>query len=463
MTKPKLLIVDDEEAIRSQMQWALNDEYEVFLAEDRATALAQMQRERPSLIALDLGLPPAPRGAEEGLKTLGEILAVDRQTKVVVITGNQDSANALKAIEQGAFDFFAKPADLQEVRVVLKRAALLSNLERENAALRRQITQQGFEEIVGASPPMQRVFASIRKVASTDASVLVVGESGTGKELVAKAIHRSSNRAQNPFVTINCGAIPETLLESELFGHEKGAFTSADARRKGKFEYADSGTLFLDEIGELPPSLQGKLLRFLQEHQIERVGGRETIPLDVRVIAATNRDLKRETAEKQFREDLFYRLSVITISLPPLRDRDDDTVLLANAFLHQFAWQYQKEFTGLSADALDAIQSSPWPGNVRELEHRMKRAVIMAEGKVITAHDLELEAPTGEGRVVSLREVREEAERKHIRIVLQRCQGNISQAAAELGVSRPTLHELIKRHHLRKDTPPPSDPSENDR
>ncbi len=463
MTKPKLLIVDDEDVIRNQMQWALNDEYDVFLAEDRATALAQMQRERPSLVALDLGLPPAPRGAEEGLKTLGEILAVDRQTKVIVITGNQDNANALKAVEQGAFDFFAKPADLQEVRVVLKRAALLSNLERENAALRRQITQQGFEEIVGASAPMQRVFAAIRKVANTDASVLVVGESGTGKELVAKAIHRAGNRAQNPFVTINCGAIPETLLESELFGHEKGSFTSADARRKGKFEYADSGTLFLDEIGELPSSLQGKLLRFLQEHRIERVGGRETIPLDVRVIAATNRDLKRETAEKRFREDLFYRLGVVTIPLPPLRERDDDAVLLANAFLHQFAWQYQKEFKGLSGEALKAIRNSPWPGNVRELEHRMKRAIIMAEGKVITTHDLELAAPTGESPALSLREVREEAERKHIRTVLQRCNGKISQAALELGISRPTLHELIKRYQLRKDFPAPSAVSGDDR
>jgi two-component system NtrC family response regulator len=451
MTKPKLLIVDDEEPIRNQMRWALNDDYDVLLAEDRHSALEQMTQQRPGLVALDLGLPPHPRNAEEGLKTLGEILAVDHQTKVVVITGNQETASALKAIEQGAFDFFAKPADLNEVRVVLKRALLLSSLERENTALRTRIIQQSFEEIMGESPPMQRVFAAIRKVAGTDASVLVMGESGTGKELVAKAIHRSSNRRQGPFITINCGAIPETLLESELFGHEKGAFTNADARRKGKCEYADGGTLFLDEIGDLPIALQVKLLRFLQEHQIERVGGREMIPLDVRVIAATNRDLKLELAEKRFREDLFYRLSVVTIVLPPLRERDDDVVLLTNAFLHQFAWQYQKEVNGVSVEALEALRNATWPGNVRELEHRVKRAVIMTEGQVLTTRDLEMDTPESARPTVSLREIRDEAERKHVTAVLRRCQGNISQAAIQLGVSRPTLHELTKKYRIGKD------------
>jgi two-component system NtrC family response regulator len=450
MTKPKLLVIDDEEAIRNQMRWALIDEYEVLLAEDRPSAVLVMKQERPELVALDLGLPPAPRDAEEGLRTLSELLAVDRQAKVIIITGNHDRANALRAVEQGAFDFFAKPADLQEVRVVLKRALRLSQLERENIALRQRLSEHGFGEIMGESPAMQSVFATIRKVATTDASVLVVGESGTGKELVAKAIHRASAHREAPFVVINCGAIPEALLESELFGHEKGAFTSADARRKGKFEYADGGTLFLDEIGELPLSLQVKLLRFLQEHHIERVGGRELIPLNVRVIAATNRDLKRDVTEKRFRDDLYYRLGVVTIALPPLRDRHGDALLLARAFLQDFARQYQKEIKGFAADAVDAIQRAAWPGNVRELEHRVKRAVIMADGQVVGAHDLELQSAAAGGPVRHLREVRDEAERRHVQSVLRRCEGNISQAAIELGISRPTLHDLIKKYGIRK-------------
>lgn len=448
MSKPKLLVVDDEEAIRNQMKWALNDEYEVLLAEDRASAVSLMNAEHPGLVALDLGLPPAPRDAEEGLKTLNELLAIDRRAKVVVITGNHDRANALRAVEQGAFDFFAKPADLDEVRVVLRRALRLSQLEGENEALRRELADRGFDEIIGESHPMQKVFVTIRKVATTDASVLVTGESGTGKELVAKAIHRASDRRDGPFIVINCGAIPDTLLESELFGHEKGSFTHADTRRKGKFEYAEGGTLFLDEIGELPPALQVKLLRFLQEHQIERVGGRELIPLNVRVIAATNRDLKRDVAEKRFRDDLYYRLGVITLLLPPLRERDGDALLLARAFLHRFGLHHRKDVAGLSADAINAIRAYPWPGNVRELEHRVKRAVIMADRKVLTAQDLELEDPAGDTPTRPLRDVRDEAERRHVQAVLKRCGGNVSQAATELAVSRPTLHELIKKYRI---------------
>ncbi|MEW6684322.1 MAG: PEP-CTERM-box response regulator transcription factor [Nitrospirota bacterium] len=450
MNKPKLLVIDDEEAIRNQMRWALIDEYEVLLAEDRASAVRQMKQERPELVALDLGLPPAPRDAEEGLQALSEILAIDRQAKVIVITGNNDRANALRAVEQGAFDFFSKPADLQEVRVVLKRALRLSELERDNLTLRQQLAERGFDEIMGESEPMQKVFAAIRKVATTDASVLIVGESGTGKELAAKAIHRASARRDAPFVVINCGAIPETLLESELFGHEKGSFTHADTRRKGKFEYAEGGTLFLDEIGDLPLPLQVKLLRFLQEHQIERVGGREVISLNIRVIAATNRDLKRDVADKRFRDDLYFRLGVVTITLPPLRERGDDVMLLARAFLQRFWHDGQKEVRAFSADAADAIQRFPWPGNVRELEHRIKRAVIMADDSVVTAGDLELEPAVGGSATRPLREVRDEAERRHIQFVLQRCEGNISRAATELGISRPTLHELIKKYGLRK-------------
>jgi two-component system NtrC family response regulator len=450
MTKPKLLVVDDEEAIRNQMRWALADEYDVLLAEDRPSALEQMKQARPDAVLLDLGLPPAPRDATEGLQALGELLAADRQAKVIVITGNHDRANALLAMEHGAFDFFSKPADLQEVRIVLKRALRLAQLERENDALRQRLGEQGFEDILGESAPMQKVFAVIRKVATTDASVLIVGESGTGKELVAQAIHRSGDRRDGPFVVINCGAIPETLLESELFGHEKGSFTHADARRKGKFEYADNGTLFLDEIGELPLSLQVKLLRFLQDHRIERVGGRELIPLNVRVIAATNRDLKRAVAEGRFRDDLYFRLGIVPIAMPPLRERDNDAVLLARTFLHRCASQYRKDTRGFSTDAVAAVRAFTWPGNVRELEHRVKRAMIMTDGPMITAQDLELEAPADASPTRPLRDVRDEAERRHVQAVLERCGGNISRAAGELAVSRPTLHELIKKYGLRK-------------
>ncbi len=431
------------------MKWALGNDYDVILAEDRKSALEQMRLQRPLLVALDLGLPPAPREAEEGLRTLSEILSADPQAKVIVITGNQEKSNALKAIEQGAFDFFAKPVDLQEVKLVFRRAALLSNLELENIALRKQVIQRGFEEIVGESPPMQRVFSVIRKVATTDASVLLMGESGTGKELVAKAIHRSSNRRQGPLITINCGAIPEALLESELFGHEKGSFTSADTQRKGKFEYADGGTLFLDEVGELSAGLQVKLLRFLQEHRIERVGGRETIQVDVRIIAATNRDIKQEITEKRFREDLYYRLGVVTLVVPPLRERIEDAVLLAKVFLQTFSLQYQKEITGFSGEALAAIKTYPWPGNVRELENRVKRAVIMSEGRLLTTTDLELPVEATVSK--SLREVRDQLEKEQIQKALIKNNWNISKAASELDISRPTLHVLIKKYQMAKD------------
>ncbi|MFZ5862789.1 MAG: PEP-CTERM-box response regulator transcription factor [Nitrospirota bacterium] len=456
MTKPRLLVVDDEEAIRNQMRWALADEYDVLLAEDRSSALEQMKQTRPDAVLLDLGLPPAPREATEGLQALAELLAADRQAKIIVITGNHDRANALRAVEQGAFDFFSKPADIPEVRVVLKRALRLAELERENDALRQRLGERGFEDIVGESTAMQKVFAVIRKVATTDASVLIVGESGTGKELVAQAIHRSGDRRDGSFVVINCGAIPETLLESELFGHEKGSFTHADARRKGKFEYADNGTLFLDEIGELPLSLQVKLLRFLQDHRIERVGGRELIPLNVRIIAATNRDLKRAAAEGRFRDDLYFRLGIVTITMPPLREREHDAMLLARTFLQRFAGQYHKEVRGFSADAAAAIRAGSWPGNVRELEHRVKRGVIMADGALLTAQDIEMDLPADASPTRSLRDVRDEAERRHVQIVLERCGGNVSRAASELAVSRPTLHELIKKYGLRK--PPETDP-----
>jgi two-component system NtrC family response regulator len=450
MERAKLLIVEDEETIRGQMQWALSDDYEVLLAGDRLNALEKVRTDRPTLILLDLGLPPSPRRGEEGLRALGEILAFDREAKVIVVTGNQDREYALKAIGQGAFDYFLKPADIDELKTVLKRALHIASLEKENIGKDYHPGLPFFDEILGESPSMQNVFDLVRKVSATDVSVMVQGESGTGKELIARAIHRSSHRKDAPFVPINCGAIPENLLESELFGYEKGAFTGADAQKRGRIEYADGGTLFLDEIGELPLSLQVKLLRFLQEHKVERVGGRETIPVDVRVIAATNKDLKEEIGENRFREDLYYRLGVVTITMPPLRDRAGDTVLLAKAFLQTFSVNYRKAVKGFRADALDAIASYDWPGNVRELENRVKRAVVMCEGKFVVPGDLELDAYRESSVPKSLRQIREETEKYHVKKALEKHDGNISSAARELGVSRPTFHDLMKKYRLSR-------------
>jgi two-component system NtrC family response regulator len=450
MERIKLLIVEDEEAIRGQMRWALADDYDVLLAGDRMSALEKVRTDRPPLILLDLGLPPSPRRGEEGLKALGEILAFDRGAKVIVVTGNQDREHALKAIGQGAFDYFLKPADIEELKTVLKRAHHIALLEKENIGNDHLPGLPVFEEILGESPSMQQVFALVRKVSATDVSVLIQGESGTGKELIARAIHHSGNRKDASFVPINCGAIPENLLESELFGYEKGAFTGADAQKRGKIEYADRGTLFLDEIGELPFLLQVKLLRFLQEHKVERVGGRETIPVDVRVIAATNKDLKEEIGENRFREDLYYRLGVVTITVPPLRERAGDAVLLAKAFLEAFSTNYRKAIKGFRDDALDAITTYDWPGNVRELENRVKRAVVMCEGNFVVSGDLELDASRDSAVPKSLRQIREETEKYHVKKTLEKHDGNISRAARELGVSRPTLHDLISKYHLSR-------------
>ena len=451
MEKPKLLIVDDDEGIRNQMKWALSDAYDVYLAEDRESALAVVNTEKPSLILLDLGLPRDPRGAGEGLKALEEIGSLDRLAKVVIITGNSEKANALKAVEGGAFDFFIKPPDLEEVRIILKRALNLITLEKENIALKEKGLRTGFEDILGESPPMQKIFSLVRKVAPSDASVLVVGESGTGKELVAKAIHGLSNRQKGPFIPINCGAIPENLLESELFGHEKGSFTGADAQRKGKIEYAHQGTLFLDEIGELPLALQVKLLRFLQEHKVERVGGREGIPVDVRVLCATNRDLAKAIEDGFFREDLFYRLGVVTITIPPLRERGADIVLPAKAFLMDFSRRHKKKIKGFRVDALSALRSYPWPGNVRELENKIKRAAIMSEGKLLTSIDLELDHTDKDFSTESLKEIRIQTERQHITRILKKHAWNITKTASELGVSRPALYDMMKKYQIPKE------------
>lgn len=450
MGKPLLLIVEDDETIRTQMRWALAEDYDVILAGDRRSALEQVRAKRPPVILLDLGLPPAPRHGEEGLKALGDILAVDRDAKVIIVTGNQDRKNALRAIGEGAFDYFLKPADLQELKTVVRRAHQIVGLEKEGAAAAGSVQHSGFEGIIGESEPMRKVFDIVRKVSATDVPVLIQGESGTGKELIAKAIHRLGPRTDAPFIPINCGAIPENLLESELFGYEKGAFTGAEGQKRGRIEFAGGGTLFLDEIGELSLALQVKLLRFLQENTIERVGGREPIRVDARVLAATNRNLKAGIAEGRFREDLYYRLGVVTITVPPLRDRGEDAVLLAKAFLDEFSARYRKAIKGFHADALTAVASYDWPGNVREMENRVKRAVVMCDGRFVGPGDLELSTGGSPADLEPLREVRGRVEREHILRALASRNWNISQAAAELGVSRPTLHELIKKYRIEK-------------
>ncbi len=449
MIKPKVLIVDDDEAIRSQMRWALSRDYEVIEAGDRLSALKIVNAEQPLVVLLDLGLPPRPRDASEGLQTLHEIIEKDPIIKVIMVTGNTERGNALKAIELGAVDFFTKPPVMDEVRIVIKRALKMGELERENRTLRREVEAEGMYGLLGASLPMQEVFQTIRKVAAADVSVLILGESGTGKELVAKAIHRLSNRRDGPFVVINCGAIPENLLESELFGHEKGAFTSADTRRRGRIEYAEGGTLFLDEIGELSLSLQVKLLRFLQDYIIERVGGREPIALDVRVLAATNKELKKAVDTGQFREDLYFRLGVVTISLPPLRERGDDIYLLSRAFLHHYKGDFKRDIKGFSEDAITALADYKWPGNVRELENRIKRAVVMAEGEMITSRDINLlGSGSVEGPSISLKEARDRVEKELIQKALLKHGGVVVRAAEDLGITRQTLADLIKKYGI---------------
>ncbi len=451
-TNLKLLIVDDEEPIRTQMKWAFASDYDVFLAEDRIRALEVIERETPAVVTLDLGLPPDPRDASEGLKALEEILSRDPAMKVIVITGNMDRKNALHAVEKGAFDFYYKPINIDELKVIIKRASYIYGLEWENKELQKSLSQKGFKEIIGNSRSMGGVFATIRKVASTDASVIITGESGTGKELAARAVHRESPRREKSFVAINCAAIPENLLESELFGHEKGAFTGAHVQRKGKIEFAEGGTLFLDEIGELSLSLQVKLLRFLQERVIERIGGREGIRVDARVIAATNSDLRQAIKDGKFREDLFYRLSVVKIALPPLRERESDFLLLGKIFLNRFSQEFNKRLKGFSQEAIGGMQAFAWPGNVRELENRVKRAVIMAEGPWVTSEDLELSVSAETAPQKTLKEAREEGERSLICQSLIKNAGNMTQTAIDLGISRPTLHDLIKKYQIVKGT-----------
>src|SRR5579884_47603 len=446
--KHKILIIDDDETIRQQMKWALVDEYEIFLAENRRSAIDLFRRELPPVVTLDLGLPPQPREASEGLLTLSEILEIDSRVKVIIVSGNSDRANALKAIEQGAYDFFLKPIDLDEIRVTLRRAFHLFQLEEENRQLKRRPAQEG--KMIGTSRAMEGLFATIRKVSTADIPVLITGESGTGKELVAQSIHQQSARSAGPFIAINCAAIPENLLESELFGHEKGAFTGAHAQRKGRIEYAAGGTLFLDEIGELGLGLQVKLLRFLQEKTIERVGGRESLHIDARVIAATNRDLKERMASGAFREDLFYRLSVVSISVPPLRERNGDPLLLVRAFIARFSEEIGKKVKGVTPAAIDAITAYSWPGNVRELENKVRRGVVMTDGVLLTPEDLELSVPNETDPLPRLKTARENLERELAIQALARFGGNVTQAASALGISRQAFHDILTKHQIER-------------
>jgi two-component system NtrC family response regulator len=445
MKKPTLLIVDDDEDICVQMKWALAEDYEVVMAGDRAAALAAFAAGSPVVTLLDLGLPPRPNDPEEGLAALSALLARDPLAKVIVVSGQGDKQNALRAVGAGAYDFLCKPVDMDELKFVLQRSVYLAELEREYQAMQEGGLAAVFEDMLGSSAQMQAVFTFIRKVAPTSAPVLILGESGTGKEMVAQAIHRRSAKRDGPFVAISCNTIPEALLESELFGHEKGSFTGAHTQRKGRIETAAGGTLFLDEIGELPPPVQVKLLRFLQEKTFQRVGGRQEIQSDTRVIAATNADLQDCVAKGTFREDLYFRLAVVVVKVPPLRGRGDDIGLVAKEFLRRYAADHGKPGLSFAPDALRAIIQYHWPGNVRELQNRVQRAVIMAEGRRVTANDLELTDQLSVLPPQTLKEAREHVERELIQDALRRHGGKITAAALELGISRPTLYELMEK------------------
>jgi two-component system, NtrC family, response regulator len=452
--KPKILIVDDDEAIRTQMKWALSEQYEVHFAEDRKAAGESFESNSPAVTLLDLGLPPQPNEPDEGLGVLSDILAIDNTAKVIIISGQGEKQNAIEAVGAGAYDFLCKPVEMEELRLLLRRCIQVVALEKEYHKLQQNQRPDVFEDMLGTSPQMQEVFALIRKVATTNAPVLLLGESGTGKEMAAAAIHRRSTRKEGPFIAINCNAIPENLLESELFGHEKGAFTGAHVQRKGLLETASGGTLFLDEIGELPPAIQVKLLRFLQEHRLQRVGGRQEIQVDTRLVAATNANLKELINSGKFREDLYFRIAVVTIRLLPLRERGGDIVFLAREFLQRYSSQDGRPKMVFAPEALRAMSRYSWPGNVRELQNRVKRGVIMSSGSRVTAKDLELERDQvnlTSSSTTTLRQAREHVERKMVEQALKRNSGKITSAAADLGISRPTLYELMEKLGIAKE------------
>lgn len=448
---PKLLIVEDDAGLQAQLKWAY-PEFDVVIAGDRASALAALRADEPPVVTLDLGLPPDPDGTSEGFAVLDEIMALKPDTKVIVASGHGARESALRAIARGAYDFYQKPVDIEALGLIVRRALELHRIEAEN----RQLATRSGEDnrvlgrMITGAPEMVKVARTIERVANTNVSVMLLGASGTGKELLARGLHDASDRAGGAFVAINCAAIPENLLESELFGHEKGAFTGAVKTTEGKIEQAHGGTLFLDEVGDIPLPLQVKLLRFLQERVIERIGSRKSIAVDTRIVCATHQDLEAMIAEGRFREDLFYRLAEIVIKIPSLAERPGDAALLARAFLTRFANEMNPAVKGFAADALAAIDAWHWPGNVRELENRVKRAVIMADGKLVSAADLDLAEPDEAGEaVLNLKAAREAADRRVIRHALARSEGNISHTAKLLGISRPTLYDLLKQYELQ--------------
>ena len=450
-TKPKLLIVEDDEGLQAQLKWAYED-FDVILADTRETAVAAVRAEEPAVVTLDLGLPPDPDGTSEGFAVLEAIMAIKPDTKVIVASGPGARESALRAVEEGAYDFYQKPVDIDTLGLIVQRAYRLHQIESENRRLAEQIGDERtvLGSMITAAPEMAKVARTIERVAPTNVSVMLLGASGTGKELLARGVHDCSVRKDGSFVAINCAAIPENLLESELFGHEKGAFTGAVKTTPGKIELADGGTLFLDEVGDIPLPLQVKLLRFLQERTIERVGGRKAISVDTRIVCATHQDLEAMIGAGTFREDLFYRLAEIVVKVPPLSDRPGDAVLLAKHFLTRLAKEMNPQVKGFAPDALAAIDSWAWPGNVRELENRVKRAVIMADSKLVTAEDLDLTQSAADGAdiALNLKAAREQADRRMIRQALARSEGNISNTAKLLGISRPTLYDLLKQYDL---------------
>ncbi len=446
-TNRRLLVVDDDEGIRRQLKWAFDD-FATSVCGNRAAGVKAAARNRPAVVLLDLGLPPDPDGPSEGLNALSEILKVAPEAKVIIMTGQKERSYAVKAVGLGAYDFYEKPLDLDELTLIVRRAMRLHELEAENRALLAGAGGDLIPGLITANPALRQVAQQIAQLARTDVSVLIYGESGTGKELLSQGVHRLSRRADGPYIAINCAAIPENLLESELFGHEKGAFTGAHKTTIGKIEQAHGGTLMLDEIGDLPPTLQGKLLRVLQEKCIERVGGRRTIPVDFRLVAATNRDLKAAIADGGFREDLYYRIGEATVTIPPLRERPEDAVLIAQHFLASWSGEQELPNPGFAPDALAAITQYEWPGNVRELQSRIKRALACAAGR-ITAVDLDLAANGEAAPLPTLKAARQEAERRVIQQAMTQAEGNISEAARLLDISRPTLYQLLSEHGLR--------------
>jgi two-component system NtrC family response regulator len=447
--KHTLLVVEDDKGLQRQLRWSFSD-YDVQFAENKTDAITALRRYQPEVVTLDLGLPPDPANVSVGFETLEAILSIAPDTKVIVMTGNDDRENAVKAIGLGAYDFYQKPIDPDIIKIIIKRAFKLKRLERENRKLQQQVGRSPLEGLLTNDPEMLKICRMIEKIAPTDTSTLLIGESGTGKEILAHALHELSGRRDKRFVAINCAAIPENLLESELFGYEKGAFTGANKQTLGKIELANGGTLFLDEIGDLPMGLQAKLLRFLQERVIERVGGRKEIPVDIRVICATHRNISDMVKENQFREDLYYRLSEITITIPRLAARSGDAILIARSFLQKYASLHNPSVKGFTKDAIQAMEKHDWPGNVRELENKLKRAVIMAESPYVSQKELDLDDPSQAELSINLKYIREQAELNAITRALNASGKNIKVAADILGITRPTLYDLMKKLNIEK-------------